>query len=171
MKKNILFILAFFLCIPVFAQKYGYVDTEYILNNIPAYKTAQDQLNETAKTFQLEVDNAYADVDKLMRDYESEKVILSDELKRKREDAINTKDKAARLLQMKYFGKEGELFKKRQELVKPIQDQIYNAIKEISSEENFAFIFDIAAGPVILYCDPKLDKSKTVLDKLGYKNK
>ncbi|MCX7986918.1 MAG: OmpH family outer membrane protein [Bacteroidales bacterium] len=152
------------------AQKFAYIDTEYILNNIPAYKQAQDQLDKLSEGWQREVENLYAEVDKMYRDYQAEKVLLTEEMKRKREEEIMNKEKAAKELQKKYFGQDGALFKKRYELIKPIQDEVYKAAKELAVEGGYAIIFDTSAGASIFYFDSKLDKSDAVLQKLGYKN-
>jgi outer membrane protein len=152
------------------AQKFAFVDTDYILNNIPSYKAAQEQIDKLSADWQKEVEAKYAEIDKMYKTFQTEKVLLSDEMKNKREDEIVKKEQEAKELQKKYFGKEGALYKKQQELVKPIQDEIYNAVKEISVEQGYAVIFDSAAGAGMLYTNPKNDKSDEVLQKLGYKN-
>ena len=152
------------------SQKFAYVDTDYILKNIPSYQAAQAQLDKISVDWQKEIENIYAQVDKLYKDFQAEKVLLTEEMKTKRENDIVNKEKEAKDLQKKYFGKEGDLYKKRQELVKPIQDEVFNAVKEIASEGNYAIIFDTAGSLNMLYTDPKLDKSDDVLKKLGYKN-
>jgi outer membrane protein len=152
------------------AQKFAFVDTEYILNNIPAYKAAQDQLDKYSAELQKEVENKYTEIDEMYKKFQAEKVLLSDEMKSKREEEIITKEKEVKDLQKKYFGNDGSLFKKREELVKPIQDEVYNAVKEIAAEGGFAGIFDTSADASILFSDPKYDKSDQVLEKLGYKN-
>jgi outer membrane protein len=153
-----------------FAQKFAFVDSEYILSNIPSYKSAQDQLDKISADWQKEIEAKYADIDKMYKAFQSEKVLLTDEMKTKREDEIVKKEQEVKDLQKKYFGRDGMLFKKRQELVKPIQDQVYNAIKEISIEQGYAIIFDTASNTSIMYSNPKNDKSDEVLQKLGYKN-
>lgn len=172
MKKTgfVIVMLAILTTAGSYAQKFAYIDTEYILNNIPAYKQAQDQLDKLSEGWQREVENMYAEVDKMYRDYQAEKVLLTEEMKKKREEEIMNKEKAAKELQKKYFGQDGALFKKRDELIKPIQDEIYKAVKELATEGGYAIIFDSSAGASILYTDPKLDKSDAVLQKLGYKN-
>lgn len=152
-----------------FAQKYAYVDTEYILKNIPAYEAATDQLNELSKQWQKEIDTYYEDIYKMYKDFQVEKVLLSEEMKTKRENEIVLKEKQVKEKQKKYFGKDGDLFKKRQELIKPIQDEVFNAIKDIAVNENYAVIFDSAGSLTMLYVDPKYDKSDEVLEKLGFK--
>ncbi|MGC9470100.1 MAG: OmpH family outer membrane protein [Bacteroidales bacterium] len=152
------------------AQKYAFVDTEYILNNIPAYLAAQDQLEQYSREWEQEIKTMYEDVDRLYKKYQSEQVLLTEEMKRAREDEIINKEREVKELQNKYFGPEGELFKKRQELIKPIQDEIYNAVKEIAVEGAYAVIFDTSSDVSMLYTDPKYDRSDEVLEKLGYKD-
>ncbi len=152
------------------AQKYAYVDTEYIMNNIPLYETAKQQLDELSEQWKGEIDQMKLDVEKKYQDFQAEKVLLTEEQKRKREEEIINKEKALRELQQKYFGREGMLFSKRKELLKPIQDDIFNAVKEIAQEGNYAVIFDTANSLNMLYTDPKYDKSDEVLSRLGYKN-
>ncbi len=152
------------------AQKYAFVDSEYIRKNIPAFTTAQEQLDKLSKQWEKEVADGYAVVEQMYKSYQSEAVLLSQEMKTKREEAIIAKEREMKELQNKYFGMEGELFKKREELVKPIQDEILKAIKEISVEGSYAVIFDTAAGGNILFANPKFDISDQVLEKLGYKN-
>jgi len=170
MKKTFLLILVSVLSMYTWAQKYAYVDTEYILNNIPLYESAQEQLNELSEQWKAEVDALQTQVDKMYKDFQAEKVLLTDELKEKREQEIIEKEREMRDLQKKYFGRDGMLFKKRQELIKPLQDDIYNAIKEIAVEGSYAVIFDTANSLNMLYTDPKYDKSDEVLKKMGYKN-
>lgn len=153
-----------------FAQKYAYVDSEYILSNIPAYESAQDQLDQISVDWQKEIEAIYVDIDKMYKDFQAEKVLLTEEMRIKREDEIINKEKDVKGLQKKYFGKEGELYKKRQELIKPIQDDVFNAVKEIATAGNYATIFDTSGGLIMLYTDPKYDVSDKVLEKLGYKN-
>jgi outer membrane protein len=151
-----------------FAQKYAFVDTEYILENIPAYSAAQEQLDQLSQQYQKEVEAMQAEMEQMYTDFRAESVLLSDDMKRKREDVIVSKEKEYRNLQQKYFGREGELFKKRQGLVKPIQDDIYNAIKELASGGNYAVIFDKAGSLSMLYTDPRYNLSDQVLEKMGY---
>jgi outer membrane protein len=152
------------------AQKYAFVDTEYILDRIPAYKAAQDQLDKMARDWQDEIEAMYSNVEKMYKDFQAEKVLLTEEMKTKKEEEIVNKEKEVKDLQQKYFGRDGSLFDKRQELIKPIQDEVYRAVKEIASEGNYAVIFDTASGANMLYTNPKYDKSDEVLEKLGYKN-
>jgi outer membrane protein len=151
------------------AQKYAYVDSEYILQNIPAYKAAQEQLDKLSGQYQKELETIQADIEKMYTSYRSESVLLSDDMKRKREDVIVTKEKEYRNLQQKYFGREGEVFKTRQGLVKPIQDDIYNAIQDLAEEGSYVVIFDKSGGLSMIYTNPKFDLSDQVLAKMGYK--
>ncbi|PLX19806.1 MAG: hypothetical protein C0597_04925 [Marinilabiliales bacterium] len=169
--KKILFGLIFvFIATANYAQRYAYVDTDYILSNIPAFKAAQDKLNQLSVDWQKEIEAEYAIVDKMYKDYQSEKVLLTKDMIKQREAEIAAKDRSVKDLQKRFFGPEGELFQKRQELIKPIQDEVYTVIKDIAESGNYAIIFDTAAGATILFTDPKYDKSDEVLEKLGYKN-
>jgi outer membrane protein len=171
MKKLTSFlILAVLVALPAVAQKYAFVDTEYILDKIPSYKAAQDQLDKLSEQYQTEVKGMYDDLDKMYREYQAEKVLLTDEMKSKREEEIVNKEKEAKKLQNDYFGADGLLFKKREELVKPIQDEVYNAVKEIANEGGYAVIFDTANNTSMLYTNPRYDISDEVLTRLGYKN-
>ncbi len=171
MKKIILtFTIGLFAAFIGFSQKYAFVDTDYILSHIPTYKAAQDQLDKLSAEWQREIEGKYKEIDDLYKTYQSEKVLLSEEMKKKREDEIINKEKAVKEIQRKYFGSEGDLYQKRQELVKPIQDEIYNAVKELAAEGSYVAIFDTAEGLTILYFNPKFDVSDEILQKLGYKN-
>ena len=171
MKKISLLLTAIFLMAgTAFAQKYGFVDTEYILNNIPSYAAAQEKLDGFSEGWEKEISDAYAEVEKMYKDYQNEVVLLSREAKIRREEEIIAREKEAKDLQNKYFGVEGELYTKRQELIQPIQDEIYNAIKEIAVDGSYAVIFDTSSGMNMLYTNPKYDVSDEVLEKLGYKN-
>jgi outer membrane protein len=149
------------------AQKFAFVDSEYILKRIPAYEAAQEQLNQSSKTWQQEVEAAFQAVSTLYKNYQTENVFLSAEMKTKRENEIVEKEKAAKVLQQKYFGPEGELFKKREALIKPIQDDVYSAISAISTEKGYSAVFDKASNVGILFSDPKIDISDEVLKQMG----
>lgn len=168
MKK--LIILLFVLCgaISVQAQKYALVDMEYILSNIPAYERANEQLNQTSKSWQAEVEALNTKAQTLYKNYQNESVFLSDAQKKEREIAIVDKEKEAAELKKKYFGPEGELYKKRQSLVQPIQDEVYNAIKSIATTKGFMLILDRASDAGIIFASPSIDISNEVLAKLGY---
>jgi outer membrane protein len=170
MKKILLMAAACWLItLTVDAQRYGVVDTKYILDKIPDYKEAQKKLDQFSEQWQKEIDDKQTALDKLYKDYEAEQVMLSDELKKKREAEIFNKEKEVRELQRKRFGFEGDLFKKRQELVKPVQDKVYNAIQKIAVAKQYDFILDKSEGITVIFADPKLDRSEDVLRELGVK--
>lgn len=152
------------------AQKFALVDMEYILKNIPAYERASEQLNQVSKKWQAEVDALTEEAQTLYKNYQSEAVFLSAEQKTQKEEAIVAKEKEAAELKKKYFGPEGELFKKRESLMAPIQDEIYNAVKDISDNKGYALILDRASDTGIIFASPKIDISNEVLSKLGYSN-
>jgi outer membrane protein len=152
-----------------FAQKFAFIDSEYILENIPAFNAAQEQLDQLSKQYQKELETMYADIEKMYKDFQAESVLLSEDMKRKREDVIITREKEYKELQRKYFGPNGELFKKRQGLVQPIQDDVFTAVQEIADEGAYAVIFDKAGGASLFVTNPKFDLSDQVLQKLGYK--
>lgn len=150
------------------AQKFAIVDMEYILKNIPSYETANEQLNIISKKWQAEVEVKMQEVQTMYKNYQTELVFLSDEMKVKREEEIITKEKEAQELKRNYFGPEGELFKKRQSLMKPIQDEVYNIIQEISREKDYGLIIDKSSSLNIIFSSPKIDISDQILLKLGY---
>jgi outer membrane protein len=152
------------------AQKFAYVDTEYILQNIPSYNAAQEELNKASEEWEAEITLEYEAIEKMYKTYQSERVLLTDEMRKQREEEIVNAERTVKELQAKYFGPDGSLSKKRQELIKPIQDAIYKAVKELSAEGSYAVIFDTASGAAILYSNPRYDLSDEVLKKLGYKN-
>jgi outer membrane protein len=152
------------------AQKFGFVDSDYILQNIPAFNAAQEQLDQLSKQYQKELESMFAEVEKMYQDFQAESVLLSEDMKRKREDVIISREKEYKDLQRKYFGPSGDLFKRRQALVKPIQDDIFNAVQEIANEGSYAVIFDKAGSTTLFFTNPRFDLSDQVLQKLGYKN-
>ncbi len=152
------------------AQKFALVDMEYILKNVPAYERANEQLNQVSKKWQAEVDALTTEAQTLYKNYQSEAVFLSEEQKTKSEDNIIAKEKEAAELKKKYFGPEGELYKKRESLMAPIQDEIYNAVKEISDQKGYSMVLDRASDAGIIFASPKIDISNEVLAKLGYAN-
>lgn len=167
MKK--LFIAVFILMsTTAFTQKIAYVDTQYILENIPDYKMAQDQLDELSKKWQKEIEVELAQIDKLYKQFQADAVLLPEDIKKKKEDEIIQKEKEVKALQRKRFGQDGDLFKKREELIKPLQDKIFNAIEELSNEKGYSIVFDKSGSLTILYATPKIDISDMVLEKLGY---
>ena len=151
------------------AQRYAIIDTKFILDRMPEYKQAQKSLDETAAAWQKEIDAQQQDLDKMYRDFEAEQVMLSNELRKKREDQLFVKEKTLRDMQRKRFGFEGDLFKKRQELVKPIQDKVYNAVQKLAVQHGYDFILDKSEGITVIFAEPKLEKSEDVLQELGVK--
>lgn len=169
MRKNIL-ILGLFMGIlgSLSAQKFAIVDMEYILKNIPSYETANEQLNIISKRWQSEVETKMQEVQNMYKNYQTELVFLSDEMKVQREEEIIAKEKEAQELKREYFGPDGELFKKRQSLMKPIQDEIYNVVQELSREKDYSLIIDKNSAMSIIFSSPKIDISDQILIKLGY---
>jgi outer membrane protein len=166
--KKLFLILLVMVSANAMAQKFALIDMEYILKNIPAYERANEQLNQVSKKWQAEVDALTQEAQTLYKNYQSEAVFLSSEQKTLREEAIVAKEKEAAELKRKYFGPEGELYKKRESLMTPIQDEIYNAVKDISDLKGYSLILDRASDAGIIYANPKIDISNEVLSKLGY---
>ena len=152
------------------AQKYAIIDTRYILDKMPDYAQAQKQLDQVAADWQKDIEAKQTSLDKMYKDYDAEQVMLSEDLKKKREDQLFLKEKELRDLQRQRFGFEGDLFKKRQELIKPIQDKVYNAVQKISVQRGYDFVLDKSEGITIIFADPKLDKSEDILKELGVRN-
>ena len=169
-RRALLFILFSFLFSPVGAQKFALVDMDYILKNIPAYERANEQLSQVAKKWQAEVDALTTEAQTMYKNYQNELVFLSAEQKKAKQDAIMEKEKQAAELKRKYFGPEGELFKKRTSLMSPIQDEIYNAVKDIADLRGYQLVLDRASDTGIIFGSPKIDISNEVLSKLGYAN-
>lgn len=153
------------------AQKFALVDMEYILKNVPAYERANEQLNQVSKKWEGEINALISEAEALYKKYQSESVFLSDAQKTKSEEAIMNKEKEASDLKKKYFGSEGELFKKRQSLMAPIQEEIYNAVKDICESKGYQLVIDRASGASIIFASPKIDISDEILLKLGYLNR
>lgn len=169
MKKFLLLAaVAVLLPIAASAQKYALVDMEYILKNIPQYEMANEQLNQVSLRWQKEVEAKTKEAETLYKNYQSDMVFLTDEQKKKKEEEVVAKEKEAAELQSKYFGPQGELYKKRQSLMEPIQNDIYEAVKKISEEKGYQVIFDRASSAGIIFASPKIDVSNEVLSKLGY---
>ena len=150
------------------AQKYATVDMAYILKNIPAYEMANEQLNQVSLRWEKEVTDLSKEAETLYKNFQSDMVFLTDEQKKKKEQEIVAKEKEASDLKYKYFGPQGELFKKRESLIKPIQDDVYEAIKKVSEERGYQAIFDRASSQSIIFASPRIDVSNLVLEKLGY---
>ena len=167
--KNIKFLILFFLITNYsLAQKFAYVDTDYILAKIPEYNQAQDKLDNYSKGWQEEIEMTMQKIEKMYRSYQSEQILLTEEMKSAREDMIFAEEKKVQNLQIKYFGPEGMLFSKRQELIKPIQDKIYDAIQQLATNNKYSVIFDSSSDLIMLYTNNNLDKSDKVLELMGY---
>ena len=161
------------LCILIFvgnikAQKFAYVDSQFILEHIPEYKQAKQELDNISYQWQEEIENAYQDIDKLYRAYQTDKVLLTDKMRQNREDEIIQKEKDVKELQQQRFGTDGDLYKKQEELIRPIQNLIYNTIQEYAEQGRYGVIFDKSSDLLMLYADENLDKSEKILDYLGY---
>ena len=150
------------------AQKFALIDMEYILKNIPAYEMTNEQLSQVSKKWQNEVEALQQEAQNMYKNYQSELVFLSAEMKTKREEEIVKKEQEAQDLKRKYFGPEGELYKKRESLMKPIQDEIYNAVKEIAEDKGYQMVIDRASAMSLIFASPKIDISNEVLLKMGY---
>ena len=171
MMKKILMILAMVATtVGANAQKFALIDMEYILKNVPAYERANEQLTQVAKKWQAEVEALNTEAQTMYKNYQNEVVFLSQEQKKARQDAIMEKEKEASELKKKYFGPEGELYKKRTSLMAPIQEEIYNAVKDISDLRGYSLVLDRASDSGIIFASPKIDISNEVLSKLGYSN-
>jgi len=163
---SVLFLAVIFSCS---AQRYAVIDSKYILQKLPEYKTAQQKLDQFSEQWQQEIDKKSADLERMYKNFDAEQFILSNELKKKREDELFNKEKELRDLQKKRYGYEGDIFKKRQELIKPIQDRVYNAVQRLAVAKSYDFILDKSEGITVIFADPKLDRSDDVLRELGVK--
>ena len=168
MKKVVLMSLMALMALTASAQKFVLIDMDYILKNIPAYERANEQLNQVSKKWQAEVEALNTEAATMYKNYQNEVVFLSQDQKKKRQEDIMSKEKEASDLKRKYFGPEGELFKKRESLMGPIQEEIYTAVKDISELRGYSLVLDRANNAGIIFGSPKIDISNEVLDKLGY---
>ncbi|HWY99249.1 MAG TPA: OmpH family outer membrane protein [Bacteroidia bacterium] len=150
------------------AQKFAYIDSQYILSKIPEYKVAQDQLNQLSIQWQKEIEAKYSEIDQLYKAYKADEVLLTAEMKQKRQAEIEQKEQEVKDLQKQRFGVNGDLFKKRQELVKPLQDKIYSAVQAMAERENLAVVFDKSSDLTMLYTNVKYDKSDEILKDMGF---
>jgi outer membrane protein len=170
MKKLLLAVFAFTLfSFAASAQKYAIIDTKYILNKMPEYTAAEKRLEQLSIQWQAELDTMQSQLDRMYKNYDAEQYMLSEDLKKKRETELFNKEKEVRDLQKKRFGYEGDLFKERQKLVKPIQDKVYNAVQKMAVGRGYDFILDKSEGITVIFADPKLDKSDELLRELGIK--
>ncbi len=170
MKRILFTVMVSIFALSMSAQKFALVDMDYILKNIPAYERANEQLSQVSKKWQSEVEALSTEAQTMYKNYQNEVVFLSQEQKKAKQDAIMEKEKQAAELKKKYFGPEGELFKKRTSLMSPIQEEIYNAVKDISDLRGYQLILDRASDAGIIFASPKVDISDEVLQKLGYAN-
>ena len=168
MKKIMLMLVMVLSALTASAQKFALVDMDYILKNIPAYERANEQLNQGSKKWQAEGEALNTEAQTMYKNYQNEAVFLSQEQKKKKQDDIMKKEKEASDLKRKYFGPDGELFKKRESLMTPIQEEIYNAVKEIAELRGYSLVIDRASDNGIVFGSPKIDISNEVLQKLGY---
>ena len=168
--KKIIISLAFVMVAVVgaYAQKFALVDMDYILRNVPSYEMANEQLNQVSQRWEREVTELSKEAETMYKNYQSEMIFLTDDQKKSREEELVAKEKEVTDLRYKYFGPEGELFKKRQSLMKPIQEDVYNAVKAVCEEKGYQVIFDRASSQSIVFASPKIDVSNEVLAKLGY---
>ena len=167
MKKILVSAMFLFLTLMSFGQKYAFINSEYILSNMPEYKEAQAELNRLAVQWQKEIEAKFASIDSMYKKYQVESITMPEQIKKSREDAIIAEEKAAKDLQKKRFGQDGDLFKKREELVKPIQDRVISTVNDYAKEKGYAFVFDSAGDMTIIYADPKWDINSAILQKLG----
>ena len=169
MRKTVIMIIAMLGCVfGASAQKFALIDMEYVLDNIPTYEIATQQLNQLSQRWQKEVEALSQQAEELYKNYKANMVFLTDDQKKKEEEKITAKEKEAVELRNKYFGPEGDLFKMRQQLMQPIQDEVYNAVKAVSEERGYQCIFDRASSTDIIFASPRIDISNEVLAKLGY---
>jgi outer membrane protein len=169
--QNILITLFLTVCFQANGQKFGYIDTEFIMGKVPEYAKAQAELNRLSEKWQKDVEEKYGIVKKLREEYQAEEILLTDDLKKERLDTITRRDKEAKELQRKTFGPEGLLYLKKQELIKPVQDKVYTAIEKVAKKKGLQVIFDKSGDLVMLYTDPKHDYTDFVLDELGLGDK
>ncbi|MBL7905652.1 MAG: OmpH family outer membrane protein [Bacteroidales bacterium] len=172
MRRTFIIAVVFFAAVvTASAQKFAYVDSEFILENIPEYADAKAEIDELSIQWQRDIEAKFSEIDQLYKNFKAEAVLLPEDIKNKREEEIIAKEKVAKDLQKQRFGKDGDLFKRRQELIKPIQEKIYSAIESLAATENYAVIFDKAGSVSMMYTNPRYDISEEVLDKLGYSYK
>ena len=169
MRKNFIFVVLISLLttVPLLGQKYAYIDSEYILGNMPDYVEAQAELDRIAAQWQKEIEVKFKSIDSMYKKFQVEVITLPEKMKQSREETIMNAERDAKDLQKKRFGKDGDLFKKREELVRPIQDRVFNAINEYAKEKGYAFVFDAAGSMTIVYADPKWDINDAIMQKLG----
>jgi outer membrane protein len=170
--KKLLFVFVFTCTVALssFAQRYAVIDSKYILSKMPEYVDADKKLQAISDQWQKEIDNLQAQLNDMYKNYDAEQYMLSDDLKKKREDELYNKEKELRDLQKKRFGYQGDLFTERERLVKPIQDKVYNAVQKLAVAHGYDFVLDKSEGITVIFADPKLDRSNDILQELGIKN-
>jgi outer membrane protein len=151
------------------AQRFAYIDSDYIMENIPEYKAAEMEIERISIEWQNELEELFGEIERMFREYQAEAPLLPEDIRRQREEAIISREQSAKELQMQRFGRDGELFRKRQDMIKPIQDRIFDAVQEIATRGNYAVIFDKSGGLTMLYTDVRYDLSDEVLQALGYR--
>jgi len=169
MKKLLVIFALLLVSAPAFSQRFAYIDTDYIMDNIPEFRVAEEELQRVSNQWQEEVESLFANIERMYREYQAEAPLLPEEMRRQREENIIERERQAKELQMQRFGREGDLFKKRQELIRPIQERVANAVKELATSENFAIIFDRAGAMTMVFADVRFDMSDEVLRRLGYR--
>lgn len=167
--KKVFLIIAIISSFAANAQRFAYVDSDYILERIPEYQSAQDQLDQLSLNWQEEIEQLYSEIDQLYKKYQADQILLTQDMKSKRESEIINKEKAVKELQRKRFGPDGDLYTKRHELVKPIQDKVFNAIQDLALEKRYDIILDKSSELIMLYANEDLDKSDDILKTLGHK--
>ena len=169
MKKNIFALLLVFISVSVFAQKFFYVNSDYIMENVPEFKEAQNEIDALSKKWQAEIESRLKEIEDLKASFQAEMVLLTDQMRADRGNEIKKKEIELQEFQVEKFGIEGELFKKKKTLVQPIQERVYDAIREVAETGGYGMVFDKSKNPTLLYGSDKLDKSKLVLRKMGVK--
>jgi len=167
MKKFALILAVLLIATISYGQRFAYIDSDYIMENIPEFRAAEEELSRLSMQWQDEIEKVFAEVDRMYREYQAESPLLPEEIRRRREEAIINKEREAKELQMKRFGQDGELFTRRQTLVKPIQERVADALEDIANRQNYAMIFDKAGGASLVFADPRYDLSDEVLQRLG----
>lgn len=169
MKKLMLFMVVLLMATAGHSQRFAYIDTDFIMENIPDFKAAEEEIERVSSQWQEEIEKMFADVERLYREYQAEAPLLPEEMRRRREENIIERERQAKELQMQRFGREGDLFAKRQELIRPIQERVFRVVEELATSENYAIIFDKAGSMSMIFTDVRFDLSNEVLRRLGYR--
>lgn len=169
MKRLMLFMVVLLMATAGYSQRFAYIDTDFIMENIPDFKAAEEEIERVSSQWQEEIEKLFADVEQMYREYQAEAPLLPEEMRRRREEGIIERERQAKELQMKRFGREGDLFAKRQELIRPIQERVFRVVEELATSENYAIIFDKAGSMSMIFTDVRFDLSNEVLRRLGYR--